>query len=392
MKYRLAILLLFGLLVCSVSTVHAEIKLKTVVIDAGHGGTDPGCISSDKKTKEKDVVLTVAKNLEKKIKAAYPDVKVVLTRSTDVFVPLNDRADIANKNNADLFISIHVNSVANSSSKTANGFSLHVLGQSQTTNRDLYALNMDLCQRENAVITLEDDYEQTYQGFDPKDPESYIFFSLLQNTNLSQSLIFAEEAAKALSKGPITRNRGISQDPFLVLWRTTMPAVLVEIGFMSNASDLAKLRDASNLDKISEGLFQGFKSFKAKYENSAKGGSTAAATSPAPRTETSPQASSQASSPQPKTTPASSFSAKPAEGTYYGIQIAAGSRKLPENDSSFKGYKATVVKSASSKVYKYIVCTSTDKAKASSELSKVRNKFPDCFLVKVENDEVTRIK
>ncbi|MCQ2148166.1 MAG: N-acetylmuramoyl-L-alanine amidase [Bacteroidales bacterium] len=387
MKYKV-LTLLFALVFLGVFTpLRADIKLKTVVIDAGHGGNDAGCVSADNKTYEKNITLTVAKTLADKIHARYPDVKVILTRSTDVFVPLNDRADIANKNNADLFISIHVNSVPKSSAKTANGFSLHVLGQSQTTNRDLYALNMDLCRRENSVITLEDNYQETYQGFDPKDPESFIFFSLLQNTNLEQSLIFADEATKTLAKGPISHSRGISQDPFLVLWRTTMPSALVEIGFMSNPSDLEKLRNAANLDKIAQNLCDAFGNFKAKYENTGK--YTAPAQTPAaPAKETAKPATD-----APKGSSSTGASSTATTGkVFYGTQIMAVAKNVPDNDPMFKGYKPTQVKSASSKLIKYIIGTSTDKAKAQSDYAKIKAKFPDSFFVKVEGETITRLK
>jgi len=383
MKYRLAAIVSVILLICSVLPLRAEIKLKTVVIDAGHGGTDAGCVSADKKTYEKNIALTVAKSLSDKIHASYPDVKVILTRSTDVFVPLNERADIANRNNADLFISIHVNSVANTSSKTANGYSVHVLGQSSNKNRDLYAMNMDLCKRENAVITLEDNYKETYQGFDPSDPESFIFFSLMQNTNLEQSLIFAEEVTKGLATGPITRNRGISQDPFLVLWRTTMPSALVEIGFMSNTSDLAKLREPANLDKIAQGLFNGFKAFKAQYENTSS-------SKPATHSATTETSSSKPEAP--KTVESKDTNVQAPEGTYYGVQVIAIGKELAENDSCFKGYKPVAVRTTGSKLIKYIVCTSSDRSKVMSDYAKVKAKFPDSFVVKVEGESITRIK
>ena len=156
-----------------------------MVIDAGHGGKDPGAVSSDKKTYEKSIVLDIAQNLSERIRKAYPDVKVVMTRSSDKYVTLNDRAEIANKADADLFISIHINASAKNS---PNGYSVHILGQSSDTNKDLFAYNMDVCRRENSVITLEDDYTTKYQGFDPSDPESFIFMTLMQNSYLEHEI------------------------------------------------------------------------------------------------------------------------------------------------------------------------------------------------------------
>ena len=151
------------------SAAGQNLSLSTLVIDPGHGGTDPGAVSKDNKTYEKTFTLDIAKRLENKIKAECPDVNVVLTRRTDKNVDLGDRAAIANKENADLFISIHINSTAKSG---PNGYSVHVLGKSSKKDRDLFAYNMDVCKRENSVILLEDDYTTTYQGFDPSDPES----------------------------------------------------------------------------------------------------------------------------------------------------------------------------------------------------------------------------
>ena len=235
------------------------------MIDPGHGGKDPGCVSKDNKTYEKTITLDIGKTLAEKIREAYPDVKVVMTRETDVYVTLDERAAIANEADADLFISIHIN--ANTSS-APSGYSVHVLGQSSNKNRDLFANNMDVCIRENSVIMLEDDYNTKYQGFDPANPESYIFMMLMQNAYLEQSLRFAEQVHSNLEGGPITKPRGMSQDPFYVLWKTSMPAVLLELGFMSNASDLEKLRDKSNRDELAGKIFEAFGSYKNVYDES----------------------------------------------------------------------------------------------------------------------------
>ena len=242
------------------ASAQDRLKLSTIVIDPGHGGHDPGCISADKKTREKNVALDIAQRLSRKIGESLPGVKTVLTRSDDTFVTLSGRADIANDLGADLFISIHVNAQAKGTS--ANGYSIHCLGQSSREGNDLFSKNLDLIKRENSVILLEDDYKTRYQGFDPSDPQSYILFSLVQNAHLEHSLVFAEDVANAMKGGPIPHNRGVSQDPFWVLWRTTMPAVLVEVGFMTNANDLKALRSPEDRDKIAENLLKAIKTFK----------------------------------------------------------------------------------------------------------------------------------
>ena len=252
-----------------------RLKLSTVVIDPGHGGNDPGCVSQDRKTYEKSLTLDISQRLAKKIRDAYPDVRVILTRNEDKYVTLSGRADIANNAGADLFISIHINAQAKGTS--ANGYSIHCLGQSQQQGNDLFGKNLDLIKRENSVILLEDDYKTKYQGFDPTDPQSYIFFSLMQNAHLEHSLIFAEDIATAMKGGPISHNRGVSQDPFWVLWRTTMPSVLVEVGFITNPTDLKTMRSVEGRDRIAGNLLKAFSVFKNRYD-----GSTGAPQEPAP--------------------------------------------------------------------------------------------------------------
>ena len=184
----------------------ADMRLKTVVIDPGHGGKDAGCISRDKKTYEKTITLDIGKRLAQKIAAEYPDVEVKMTRTEDVFVELENRAVFANKAGADLFISIHVNSVERGTA--ANGYSIHCLGQSARKGNDLYSKNLDLVKRENSVIMLEDNYETTYQGFDPSDPQSSIIFSLMQNAHLGNSLSFAEDLGALAHRHAIRSCRG----------------------------------------------------------------------------------------------------------------------------------------------------------------------------------------
>ncbi|MCD8207327.1 MAG: N-acetylmuramoyl-L-alanine amidase [Bacteroidales bacterium] len=243
----------------------SDIRLKTVVIDAGHGGKDAGAISKDKKTYEKNITLAIAKAFGKKIEDAYPDVKVIYTRTTDVFVELGERAAIANRNKADLFVSVHINS---NESASPSGFSAHILGQSSNANRDLFSANLELSKRENSVILLEEDYDTKYQGFDPQDSESLIFFNLMQNAYYEQSILFAADVVQALGGGPIKKDRGISQNPFLVLWRTTMPAVLLELGFISNVEDLKVLNSTTGRDQIAGCLFEAFRKFKTEYDGS----------------------------------------------------------------------------------------------------------------------------
>ena len=369
-------------------------SLKRVVIDPGHGGTDPGAVSSDGKSYEKTFTLDIAKRLSEKIKAECPDVEVVLTRSKDKSVALNDRAAIANKADADLFFSIHINAATSSK---PNGYSVHVLGQSSNKNRDLFAYNMDVCKRENAVILLEDDYTTTYQGFDPSDPESFIFLQLMQNSNLEQSLEFASLVADKLKNGPIKVNRGVWQDPFLVLWRTAMPAVLVELGFISNSTDLATLKNSENKDKIVACLYEAFKAYKAKYDGSLVldvENETVSTTTVEKKAEVKTETKTETKTGQ-KTEVKSEVKAETkAEASTsalrYGVQIFAGAKRIPSTDKSFLGYTPFVQDTG--KVLRYVIAVSEDLGEVKSNLGEIRKKYPDAFVVKIENDKVLPLK
>ena len=362
----------------------AVLKLKTVVIDAGHGGKDAGCVSRDKKTYEKTVTLDIAKRLEQKIKAAYPDVTVKMTRSSDKFVELENRAVIANKAGAQLFISIHVNSIGGTST-SANGFSVHVLGQSAKKGNDLFSKNLDLVKRENSVIMLEEDYQTKYQGFDPNDPQSYIIFSLMQNAHLSQSLAFAEDVANAMSQGPIKHNRGVSQDPFWVLWRTAMPSVLIEVGFMSNPNDLATMRTEKGRDGIAEGIYQAFKTFKGRYDGGAPvpvaASPAAKEEKPAPKEEAKP--AEKAANPVTEAAPTN-------DGVLYGIQVLAIGKDMDLNDPYFLGYKPLVVPVG--KIKKYVICTSDSLAEVKKKYPQIQKKIKDAYVVKIENGVTTPVR
>lgn len=348
---------------------EGPLKLKTVVIDPGHGGKDAGCVSRDKKTYEKNVALDIALRLSRKIASAYPDVDVRMTRSDDHFVELEQRAVFANKAAANLFISIHVNAVEKGTS--ANGFSVHVLGQSQRKGNDLYSKNLDLVKRENSVIMLEDNYETRYQGFDPNDPQSSIIFSLMQNAHLSASLAFAEDVAGAMAGGPIRHSRGVSQDPFWVLWRTAMPSVLIEVGFMTNPDDLAVMRSEAGRQGIADNIFKAFCVFKTRYDGSA---------SIPPVEDVKPVVTP---SGEPAVPAEPQHRNGPKDGVLYGIQVLAIGKKMDPKDPFFQGYEPMELKVG--KLYKYIICPDTYLSQAKKSYTKVVSIFKDSYLVKVEN-------
>ena len=223
----------------------------TVVIDAGHGGHDAGAIGLVKGVKEKDLNLTVAKRLATKIQQNHPDVKVVLTRETDVFLPLQQRADIANKNHADLFISIHTNAAEN---RKAQGAETFILGTDRMED------NLDVAMRENAVMKLEDD-QTVYQGFDPNSIESYIIFELMQNQYMDNSLVFAELVQNQFVGTRHRANRGVRQAAFWVLLQSACPSVLVEMGFVSNAEEEKWLASEDGKNSIANGIYTAFQQY-----------------------------------------------------------------------------------------------------------------------------------
>ena len=358
---RTICILLSALVLCAEMAADG-LRLSTVVIDAGHGGKDAGCISADGKTYEKTLTLDISRRLADLIKEAYPDVKVILTRDSDKYITLDDRAVKANNAGADLFISIHINAAER---KSPNGFSVHVLGQSSNKNRDLFAGNMEVCRRENSVILLEDDYSTKYQGFDPSDPESYIFMVLMQNSHLEQSMKFAQTADTKLRGGPLRNDRGVSQDPFYVLWKTAMPAVLVELGFISNATDLAVIKRPEHRQELAQCLLEAFKSYKENYDASMSHSSV-----PAPATSGGETAGNTDTK----------------QDGLWGIQIFATTAPVKKCDYDFLGYDPVYIKTG--RLYKYYVSTGADKAAAAAGLEKARKKYPDAFLARIQGTPI----
>ena len=357
MNTRKLLVLVLSCLCLPLFSQEAALKLRTVVIDPGHGGHDAGCVSRDRQTKEKDLVLDIGKRLAEKIRRECPDVKVIMTRSDDRFIELYDRAKIANKANANLFISIHVDAVdtrRNPNWRTVNGYTVYTMGESKNN------ANMETIKRENSVILLEDDYTTKYQGFDPNDTESYIFFSLMQNANQEQSVHFGEIVSREMGKnGPFRHSKGIRQAPFLVLWRTAMPSVLVECGYITSEGDLATLRTEEGRDLIAARLCRGFRIYKAEYEGTKQ-----------ELEEIKPEADTAA--------------------VRYGIQIMASGKRLREGDPALKGLSAQAVPSGV--LYKYIVAVSTELSTTRENLPSVKKKFPDAFLVKMDENGVNRVK
>jgi N-acetylmuramoyl-L-alanine amidase len=227
-----------------------------VVIDAGHGGKDPGAIGYSK-SYEKNIVLAVSLKLGELIKKNFPDIKVVYTRDKDVFIELQERAAIANKANADLFISIHCNANAD---RNAYGSETYCLGLHRSE------ANLEVAKRENSVILLEDNYVEKYDGFDPNAPEAHIIFSLFQYAFINQSVSFASKIEQQMETTAKRRSRGVKQAGFLVLYKTTMPGVLIELGFISNKNDEAFLTSAAGQDATAQSLLNAFANYKKEIQ------------------------------------------------------------------------------------------------------------------------------
>ncbi|MGP1590711.1 MAG: N-acetylmuramoyl-L-alanine amidase family protein [Prevotella sp.] len=238
----------------AVSMIAAN-KAFTLVIDPGHGGKDTG--ASGAFSREKDINLTVALAFGQYVERNCPDVKVIYTRKTDVFIPLIERANIANKNKADLFISVHTNALP--PGRIARGFETYTLGMHRASD------NLDVAKRENSVILVEKDYKHTYQGFDPRSAESYIMFELIQGQNMSKSV----ELAKLIQQNVCTIanriDKGVHQAGFLVLRETSMPSCLVELGFITTPDEEQSLNSSNTINNIANGLYKAFLAYKNKY-------------------------------------------------------------------------------------------------------------------------------
>ena len=302
---------------------------------------------------EKHIVLSVSRLLGQKIKEKYPDVKVIYTRSDDTFIGLHERAMVARRNNADLFISIHCNG---SSSPDAKGTSVHILGQNSDNKKnktDYFERNMSTAQRENSVIVLEDDYKTKYQTFDPNSPESYISHQLQWMAFYESSLLFASEVVEHLVAKPLTPRRlVVDQDIFQVLVEANMPAVLLELAFVTNPVEYKFLSSTEGQNDIAERLFKAFCSYKTKFD----------------------------------------ASVNVRKSGYYSIQIMGLGRELKPDDPAFKGLKCHGVKSESSDIYKYMCGRYDLPDQAAARLPEVKKKFPEAFLVEIVGNEIKRIK
>lgn len=336
----------------------SSVNIRKIVIDAGHGGRDPGTVSPDGKHKEKEITLSVALKLGALIKDSHPNIEVIYTRTTDVAVALDRRTEIANKNKADLFISIHVNGVK---SRSPSGSETFVMGADKSNS------NFQVSMLENSVILLEgDDYQSRYEGFNPNDPESYIIFTLLQNAHLEQSLIMASLVQKYFNQGPIKINRGIKQAPFLVLWKTSMPSVLIELGFISNTADLKILSNNKSQDKLASLIFSAFEEYKRQYD---KGYNNLDYVTSIDETLKETQERRENTS------------------ISYRVQIMSVNKIIPYNSKEFKG-ESNVKYLKKNSLFKYTIGEFETREEANAALIDIRKKFPQAFIIKVLNNTI----
>ena len=346
------------------TSVHAQEKTFTVVIDPGHGGKHPGAKGS--LVNEKTITLAVALKLGQLINANHKDVNVIYTRKTDVSVDLSERADIANRNKADLFISIHANAPKNRSQVNVQGAETFTLGLAETEE------NFEVAVMENSVILMEDNYLQRYGGFDPNSSESYIMFEFVQNKNMEQSVEFASEVQKAFAAAKRV-NRGVKQAGFLVLRAISMPGVLIELGFMTNKQEEQYMRSTEGQNQLAKSIYTAFKKYK--EANTHKPGVTASTTSPI--SSTSPI------SPISSTSPASPTTNSTEGKIVYKVQILTSDKQLPANSPFLKGYKAEWYKDGS--LYKYTYGESTDLKTIQTIQKEVSKDFKDAFIIRMKD-------
>ena len=364
--HRAKTILFFLLLLIAAPTMAQKSGKKpfTVVIDAGHGGVDPGALG--RKSKEKDINFKVSNRVGQLIKEAFPEVKIIYTRTTDVKIPLAKRADIANKANANLFISIHSNASKN---RSANGCQTFTLGAGSDAEAKAAAMY------ENEVILSEDNFEETYKGFDPRSSESYIIFELMRSHDMEQSVKLAEMVQRGMVKGTALNDRGVSSAGFLVLHRTVMPSILVELGFISNSKDENLIASKEGQEKLAKGIFNGFSEYYRLY---GKGKETKKANdAPTPK-----PAEKRGNSDTPK-----KENAAKGDRPVFKIQIMASESQLKSNDKRFKGLNADYYKENG--VYKYTYGESEDYNEILKLKKQISDKFKDAFVIAFLNGKKT---
>ena len=345
------LIIIIATLFCGPISYAQTAKIQTVVIDAGHGGKDAGAVG--KKAKEKDITLSVAKKVGAEIKKKHPDVNVIYTRTTDVFVELLERANIANRNNADLFISIHCNAVANS--PKTGGAETFIMGDHRNS------ANLAVAKRENASILYESNAEANYGGFDPNSTEAYIMFSFIQSEFKQRSLDFAELVQNELVGTAKRHNRGVQQAGFMVLYKTAMPSILIELGFITNPTEENYMASEDGKKTLASAIVRAFGTYKSNYEKDSVKMQQETSEKPA--------------------TPAVDKN----KGIVFKVQFASKNRLVDNPQSVYKGLQ-DIDYYEHNGMYKYTAGCFATKAEADKYLKTVVSKgYSDAFVVKFEN-------
>lgn len=374
-----------------------------VVIDPGHGGKDAGALG--RRANEKTINLNVGKKLRDLLKSNMPDARVEMTRDDDRFVTLKERPNIANKRHADIFVSIHANSIDKKSPlrNSINGAAVYTLGLRRSDT------NLSLAMRENEVIKLEPDYTTSYQGFDPSSAESYIAFEMMQHTNMDQSIELAEAVQNELVRTAGRKNNGVRQAPFWVLVGTTMPAILVELDFICNPAMEKFMASESGQDKLALAIYRGIERYRKNSTKQPVAAVSSTRTASSAQIERKPADKTKAVADEPvaaatsdrptskveKTSTADSQStagkksADNSDKIIYKVQFLTSPTKLKNNDSKLKGL-SPVNFYKDGGVYKYTVGEYTSQADAIARMKKIKPLFRDAFVIKTRNGK--RIK
>lgn len=390
--------LIWALMCMFVMTSLAANKRFTLVIDPGHGGHDAGALGAI--SKEKNINLAVALRFGKYVEQNLPEVRVIYTRKTDVFIPLNERANIANRANADLFISVHTNALP--AGKVARGFETYTLGMHRAKD------NLDVAMRENSVISMEKDYQQRYQGFDPRSSESYIIFEFIQGKNMERSVELARMIQRGVCDGANRPDKGVHQAGFLVLRETSMPGCLIELGFITTPDEERLLNNDSRVDDIARGIYEAFAKYKNKYDRSvsvpyrAKDSEEVNIPKIVPDQEPAPKTRVVTRGKQPKREEATpeqpkrevkkqepkkvEKKAEVADAPVFKLQIFVGSRNLRKGDAHFKG-ETDYDSFQEGNLVKYTLGASTNYNEIYRLRKEKLDKFPEAFIIAFKNGQ-----
>jgi N-acetylmuramoyl-L-alanine amidase len=366
------VFLLCAFLVFIPANTDAQKKDFVLVLDPGHGGRDPGAVG--RISKEKDIVLSVSRMVGDLVVKNLPDVKVIYTRKTDVFVPLERRAAIANENHADMFMSIHVNAAKN---KSAYGAETYTLGLAKSQ------ANLDVAMAENSVILLEDDYQTRYLGFDPNSIDSYIMFEFMMDKYLDNSISFATYIQNQFVGAAKRHDRGVRQAGFWVLHRSASPSVLVELGFISNYNEELYLASTNGQRELAQAIYHAFVKYKKSHDSRlGYNNGTASASIDIPATTTTAQQASVAAA----STQAETYTQSSGQLPVYKIQITASATRYKNNDSRLRGLQNLGFYQEGG-LYKYTVGADTDYNKINQMRLELRSRFPDAFIIAFLGDK-----